>query len=504
MIAHQAEDDKVLPLLPLFRDLVALVEQAATDGAPAHEVERAVCKAVLASGHHALGHFFRLHGSGDLGDTLELPDGQTVQRLPQPHARHYRSVFGDFTLWRACYGSREGQQIDCVPLDARPQLPESAYSYLLQEWDRAPGCEESFARVAATLADVRGLKQPVDSLERMNRHMAEAVAAFRQTRPLPPADQEGAVVVAQADGKGVVMRRPADGPAIAGHRQKGRKANRKRMAIVGALYSIDRFVRTPHEVVESLFRDPRQPRPKSPPRPAPVGKHVWASLTHAHDGVEVSGAEVVFGWLAEGLAARNPGQLQEAVYLMDGQESLWEERRARLPWVNGVEVVDLLQVTPRLGEAAQLFCKEGSALALAFVRERLLRVLQGQVGYVVGGLRQMATKRGLAGSKRKRLGVICAYLEKNAHRMRYDAYLAKGYPIASGVIEGACRHYVKDRMERAGMHWTKAGAQAMLDVRSEYLNGDWEGFQRFRIERETERLYPHRHLLETVEWTLAA
>jgi hypothetical protein len=88
--------------------------------------------------------------------------------------------------------------------------------------------------------------------------------------------------------------------------------------------------------------------------------------------------------------------------------------------------------------------------------------------------------------------------------MRYGEYLAKGYPIASGGIEGACRHYVKDRLERAGMHWTREGAQAMLDVRSEFLNGDWEAFQQFRIERETKRLYPQRPVLDQVAWALAA
>jgi hypothetical protein len=115
----------------------------------------------------------------------------------------------------------------------------------------------------------------------------------------------------------------------------------------------------------------------------------------------------------------------------------------------------------------------------------------------------MGTKRRLKGARKERLKGICGYLEKNSVRMRYDLYLASGYPIASGVIEGACRHYVKDRMERAGMHWTKAGAQAMLDVRSEYLNGDGEGFQKFRIDRENEKRYPHRQALDSVQWALA-
>jgi hypothetical protein len=79
--------------------------------------------------------------------------------------------------------------------------------------------------------------------------------------------------------------------------------------------------------------------------------------------------------------------------------------------------------------------------------------------------------------------------------MRYDEYLAAGYPIASGAVEGACRHLVKDRMERAGMHWAVQGAQAMLDVRSIYVSGLWEEYQSYRISRETDTLYPHRALV---------
>jgi len=89
--------------------------------------------------------------------------------------------------------------------------------------------------------------------------------------------------------------------------------------------------------------------------------------------------------------------------------------------------------------------------------------LRGKAASVIRGLRSLATRRGLTASKKKAVREICNYLSKNLERMRYDEYLAAGYPIASGVIEGACRHLVKDRMERAGMHWTAVGAQAMLD-----------------------------------------
>jgi hypothetical protein len=133
-----------------------------------------------------------------------------------------------------------------------------------------------------------------------------------------------------------------------------------------------------------------------------------------------------------------------------------------------------------------------------------LRVLQGKVVAVVRGLRGMGTKRGLSGAKKKTLAKVCAYRRSNRGRMRYDAYLAKGYPVASGVIEGACRHLVNDRKERAGMHGTPAGAQAMLGVRGTFVNGDWEEYQAYRIPRETNRLYPHRQLVEGTQYCMAA
>ena len=174
--------------------------------------------------------------------------------------------------------------------------------------------------------------------------------------------------------------------------------------------------------------------------------------------------------------------------------SLWESRRTYLPAEEVIEILDLLHVTPRLWEAAYLFHPEGSAHAATFVRSRLLEILRGRTGYVIGGLRQRGTKQGLRGAKLRKLRTICNYFQKNLTRMRYDEYLAEGYPIASGVIEGACRYVVKDRMERAGMRWSLAGAQAMLDLRTTFVNGQWEEFQSYRIEQESQRLYPHRNL----------
>jgi len=182
------------------------------------------------------------------------------------------------------------------------------------------------------------------------------------------------------------------------------------------------------------------------------------------------------------------------VFVSDGQDALWQARQEWLP-KRAVNILDLLHVTPRLWKAAHTFYQEGSQAAMCFVRERVLRVLQGKAAGVIRGLREMATKRGLSGSKKRTITTVCNYLAANLDRMRYNEYLAAGYPIASGAIEGACRHLVKDRMERAGMHWMVAGAQAMLNVRSIHVSGIWDDYQKYRIANETRKQYPYRALV---------
>ena len=477
-------------LSALYENLKDTVVRAVREGLPLHEVEKAIWEQLLRLGREALTQVFTLLGNGDLGETVELPDGRCCQRLPQEHQRRYVSIFGAFVLSRVAYGSRAGQKIEFVPLDNRLQLPASAFSYLLQDWDQSLCVEQAFGQAGTTVQRLLGLKQSVDSLEHMNQEMAQEVTTFMLNRPQP--EQEGEVVVASADQKGIVMRRAADDPPPKAHRTKGDKASRKRMATVATVYTVDRYRRTAEEVVAALFRDAPEPDRN---RPQPQGKEVWASLPRQEQ--PGSGIESAFAWLVGELCLRGRAQDRDKplVYLSDGQEALWEARRHWLP-ERAVDILDLLHVTPRLWQAAHVFHSERSAEAEGFVRERLLRVLQGKAAGVLRGFREMATKRGLVGARQKTLAAVCGYLEANLERMRYDEYLREGYPIASGAVEGACRHLVKDRMERAGMHWTVAGAQAMLDVRSIHVSGLWDEYQEHRIAREIETLYPYRSLVQ--------
>jgi len=503
MMAEKATDGKLEKLLGAVTDLFGFVQRSAEEGKAIHEVEEGIWRRMLQMGHEALGQFLQRQGDGDLGETLTMPDGHEVKRLEQPHLRCYQSIFGAFQLQRAVYGTREGQEIELVPLDARLQLPETEFSYVLQDWAQALGVEHAFARTAEVLRMILGLNLPVDSLERMNRKMSQSVADFRASRPAPAAKDEGEILVATADNKGIPMRRGADQLPAGARRKKGEKANKKQMAAVGCVYTVDQKVRAAEDVVAALFREGSSPRPSNDPEPVAQQKRIWSTLSCERDGRFCQAEEEVFSWMADEVGPRRR-RGQKIVCVMDGQPSLWAVRKTYLPGDNVVEILDLLHVTPRLWEAAYLFHHEGSEEAASFVRDRLLRMLRGEAGYVIGGLRQMGTKHKLRGHRLAKLTTICNYLTKNLARMRYDEYLAAGYPIASGVIEGACRYVVKDRMERAGMRWTVEGAQAMLALRTTYINGQWKDFQKYRIKQERQRLYPQHKWLKQATWPLAA
>jgi hypothetical protein len=496
-MTHAQDVLKSEKLQKQMAELQDYVRLAATDAQPIHEVERELWRRVRQMGFEALGQFLRLQGDGDRGETVTLPTGEECQRLEERHERRYVSVFGEFRLQRVVYGSREKQKIDFVPLDNRLQLPASSFSYVLQDWDQSLCVEQAFRQASATMWRMLELQQSVASLEHMNQEMAKDVTTFMLNLPQP--EQEGAIAVASVDQKGIVLRRQADDPAPKAHRTKGEKASQKRMATVATVYTVDRYRRTPEEVVSALFRDAPEPTRQ---RPQPQHKEVWASLPR--DGIPGSGTESAFAWVLGEVYLRGRAVDKPLVFLSDGQEALWHARREWLPaWA--IDILDVLHVTPRLWKAAHLFHKEGSQAAEDFVRARVLRVLQGKAAGVIRGLREMATKHGLVGVKKKTMANVCGYLEANLERMRYDEYLQAGYPIASGAVEGACRHLVKDRMERAGMHWTIVGAQAMLDVRSIYVSGLWDEYQKDRIQRETERLYPHRKIvLEDGVYDMAA
>jgi hypothetical protein len=325
---------------------------------------------------------------------------------------------------------------------------------------------------------------------------------FLDELPKPEPAHEGQLLIATADGKGVPLVQ-ADAQAVPAFDEKERPGNR-RMATLGCVYTVDRFPRTPEQIVAALFRDKAVPQPEN--RPKPCGKHYRGYFSYGEAGEEpIPSAYLSWTWLAEEVATRHqPGQ--PVIRLMDGQLSLWEASDAclddfskDLPEEDGlIDILDIIHVSSYVWRAAKVFHTHKEHQE-AFAHERLLRILRGEVDGVVRGLRRMATQHDLKGAARKVITTVCNYFEKNAARMRYAEYLQAGYPIASGVIEGACRHIIKDRMEQGGMRWTLSGAQAMLNVRAVCASSEWEKFGQWRQSEEAKRVHPHRALVSNYQ-----
>jgi hypothetical protein len=480
--------------LTLFWSLVERVQDAAERHDPIHQVEETIFQDLLTIGRSMLRTFLAASGDGDVGPTLTIPgEGpdeppQVLPRLDEPRSRPYLSIFGEVPIERVGYGD---DRLDAAPLDARLHLPRRQYSHLLQKWLGAFVIDDAHAEAVRKLEVILGITIPVKASEDLNREQASDVELFQDRLPVPEPSQEGPLVVVTADCKGVPLIRSAltaaeseeaaqETPTTSEphHRRgKGEKANKKRMAAVGAVYTIDPFVRTTDEVIDELQRKKAGKR-----RPRPRHKRVRADL--------LLGKVALLLWLADELCRRNPEGTKPVVFLSDGERALHDRQREYLP-ENVTCILDLLHVMERLWKVAWCLFDETTQRARAerWVEDRLRMLLDGKVGLAIGGLRQTLTKRKLRGSRRKAVREVINYFDRNRRRMRYDEYLAAGYPIGSGVIEGACRHLVKDRLERAGMRWHPDGAQAMLDLRATYLNGEWEAFWSYHVEQEDDRLY---------------
>jgi hypothetical protein len=427
-------------------------------------------------------------GTGNVGSAIEVVvrEGgrKRVRRHGQRrrHAKSVLSIFGLIAIARTAYHAAEAASIH--PLDEEAALPERAFSYEVQRRLVIGSIQGPFDEAIERVEESTGLVVSKRSAEQILLDAARSFDAFYagRNRSLPPPSETGAVLVSAVDCKGVPMVKPEEALRVV-RRGKGEKANKKRMATVATVFTQEPRVRTPEEVVESLFRKGPRLLPKdgeTPRWPGPEYKRVWASLEKPKDDVI---AEVV-----REVRRRDPKRKKLLAVVVDGERALAMRTARELP--GAIQILDLMHALERLWKCAYFFHGEGSVEAENWVRERALAILRGEVSQVVKGIRASATKRGFPPKKRAALHDLTAYLLRNKKRMRYHEYLRLGLPIASGSVEGACKNLVKDRMERSGMRWTIETGEAMLRLRAIYLSGDFDEYWRFHMLRERERLYP--------------
>jgi hypothetical protein len=425
------------------------------------------------------------------------PDRQVTgaDQMPRPERRRMQrqlmTRFGPVTVSRLSYGAE--RLVSLRPMDAELNLPVEHASHgvrrLVAQTASVASFDETLAELRRTTGAATGKRQIEELVERAARDV-DAFYAERGALALREATRSGSILVLTTDAKGVVMRpeglREATRRAAERAEQKlrtrlsaGEKVNRKRMAQVASVYTIAPFVRTPEQIVTSA----RSLEAARPERPRPQAKRVWASLE--------AGAREVVARMFDEAERRDPMRRKQWVALVDGSDTQMRlvREEAERRGVRLTIVLDVVHVIEYVWGAAWCFFPKGDAAAEEWVGTRLFDILRGRASHVAAGIRRSATLRGLTRAGRKRADACADYLLKYARQCRYDAYLAAGLPIATGVIEGACRHLVSDRLDITGARWGLEGAEAVLKLRSLRSSGDFDEYWAFHQRRELERIH---------------
>jgi len=435
------------------------------------EVERHLLSLVMEVGRAVLEEFVAEKGSGYVGKEIVNAQGN---RCPYVCDRScaYRSIFGTISIQRAYYHAEGSPGV--FPLDGELNLPGRGYSYLVQEFSSRLAVTMSYEDSQEILGSFFPVKMPIRSLESIVGDLCDEVDRFYEEQEAPEVSAEALVTVATVDKKGVIIRKPGTDqgdPELLG--ANADKPGKKKMATVISTYVTPRHIRTTDDILREVSE-----QGSSDSKPKPQNKLTWGSLTE--------GAEKTVVRLKKAVNQRLP-KGNGLVCILDGECSLWA--LVSTYFSTAFFVLDIFHVLEHLGKAALCFHDEDSPQARQFVTERLRMLLEGRAGRLIGGLEQMLTKQQLTGTKRHCLEQVIGYLERNRKHMRYEICLSKGYTIGSGVIEGACRNLINDRLELTGMSWTIQGAECVMRLRAVHINNHWDAFWTYRRQSERRRRY---------------
>lgn len=456
--------------------LIEIVSGVSDEGQTADEVERDLWRNLLVMGQQLMQLFFTVRETTEERQPACEVDGVVYPYRGQ-RKRQYVSLFGEVTVERAYYWSKgEGSQF---PLDEALSLPERSFSDLVQERVSEMTVMMTYEEATGFFSKWMGWDLPKRSSEQINGDHAEAVATYYEVKErsdMPPNDT---ILVVSADGKGIPMTRQ-DSPPPEARRGRGDKKTAKKEATVTALYTIEPYKRSADDIIRALVPDERAEPASLAARPKPSHKQVFGTL---------DGQQVAFEQLVQQVAMRDTDGIHHYVALTDGNRGLKNRVQEDLP--HFTLIVDIIHVTEYLWHAANVLLGETHPMREVWMQDALRCVLADDLDHLLNHLKYQLT--GLVKHKQTTLQKVIRYLNNNRDAMHYHDYLAQGYPIGTGVIEGACRHLVKDRFERAGMRWSLDGAQVMLDLRAVYLNGDWDDFQRFRRQQAHQKRYGSSH-----------
>ena len=414
-------------------------------------------------------------------------DGLPRTSVEPGHHRALATVFGTVDVQRMAY-RRRGQP-NLHPADAMLNLPAERHSHGLRRLAAEAAAHGSFDHATETIRRRTGTRTAKRQVEALATRAAADVDDFYATRPHQPTDPGDALVLT-FDGKGIVMRPDALRPAtkaaartssskLATRLSKGEKRNRKRMATVGAVYDLTPVPRTAADVLAN----------SDTPTPAPKATNKWLTASVVQD------TTAVLSTVFDQAQRRDPTNSRTWVALVDGNNHQIDRIHAEAKQ-RGVTVpvlIDFIHVLEYVWRAAWSFYREGDPDAETWVHDKALAILNGKASTVAAAIRRKATRRNLPTDRRAGADRCADYLLNKRGYLDYPTALNNGWPIATGIIEGACRHIVKDRMDITGARWGLDGAEAILKLRAVHANGDFDDYWAHHTAQEQRRIHQARY-----------
>jgi len=473
------------------------------EGVQLHQSENKIYTSMLELGRRVLQEY--VNGLTPENNNKLITNSQgNVLPYKKTAVKEYLSIFGPIEIQRPYYW-KEGCVSGIHPLDGQLNLPEGKFSYALQDMTLSLLASCPYQEALDTVEKFFKIRLWPKAVQTMVFRASIYVDRFY--KEVKNYDKPECPVIAVAmDCKGIPMV-PAERSEINGQKQakvrreKGdKRKGLRRDAVVTTHFTFSPSPRTPQDLLKALMKQhtveekqeyKRQKKERKgngeiEPR-EPINKQVHAAM---------DGKISAFERLADQIYRRNTSEDKKIIVLIDGASSLenrFREEMQKRKWTNRVDayILDIFHASEYLWSAGTALYGEKNPERQKWVTEKLLAILEGKIGRVVGALRQILKKdkRRLNGGQNKTLETTITYFENHKHMMRYNDYLNKGYPVGTGVVEGACGCLVKDRTDRSGMKWSSEGAQAILNLRAVKQNKDWDKYFAYYVEMERKRLY---------------
>jgi hypothetical protein len=423
-------------------------------------------------------------------------DGMPRRSVEGGHERDLQTVLGEVQVKRLAYRAVGSENL--YPADARLNLPPVRHSHGVRRLAALEAPRSSFEDAQAAIMRQTGQQIGTRQLRALTLSAAQDVDAFYAQRERTAPDGKDLLVLS-CDAKGVVMRPEALREQTRAQAQnasgklktrlsKGEKQGRKRMAEIVTVYQLTPEPRTAADIL---------PDPDSPPRAAtrrPKAQNKWLKASVTDD------ASTVIADMFSEADRRDPQHKLTSVALVDGNNHQIDriKTEARKRKITIPIIVDFIHVLEYLWSGCWCFFQEGDPAAEQWVSDKARQVLDGRAGIVAAAIRRKATTLGLDANQRKNADRCADYLLAKRPYLDYPTALKNGWPIATGVIEGACRHLVKDRMDITGARWGLAGAEAILTLRALISNGDFDQYWTFHLAQEHRRVHASRYALGVI------